>query len=182
MGSLSREEKLLKEYEILVDIIKFQHERVRSWDNTFLAANMAVLAIASWASTKGQPLLLGVICAIGLGLCLVWLLCIMRLHLDTNIRWRQLCGIERSLAMPRRIFAAAGAYMKGVRGRGQKKIRGPETRRWERLPLRYANVVIAGIFILVYVGGITLIAAGGLPVEPSEHGRSHVKALAGIDG
>ncbi|MFA5181470.1 MAG: hypothetical protein WC405_09145 [Syntrophales bacterium] len=98
----------LKEYDILVGYIKYQHQRLSDYTKIFLTSNSIILAAIALiikdqtknVLTEFSPLL----SLIGFIISLLWICVTARIMVESDLRWFQLRNTEIILGRPNGIF------------------------------------------------------------------------------
>ncbi len=107
-------ERKEKEYELLYDILKQEHERHNHYNRTFLTALAIVLGATAFTLKEGvsEPILI-VLCAVGVFISAVWGLVTWRIRFDTEFRFFQIRRIEKELGWENTgIYTTARKYFK----------------------------------------------------------------------
>jgi len=108
-----RNQILLNEYGILVDLIKHQHTRVQDFYKIFLTANTILIgacAILLKNGDIGDSTFILPFCLIGIVISLVWASVLQRINVDSDLRWYQLRYLERELQRDFGIFTSGKTF------------------------------------------------------------------------
>lgn len=154
-------EMLLKEYDILVDLLKHQHVRLLDMYKTFLTSNtilVGVCAVILKEQPSGFDKYLLVLGALGFLLSIVWMLVSERINLDARLRWFQLCYTERCLRWSHGIinsgydfFFSKGKKKLGVPDcKEGKPLEFPKCSVFTKLQIRWAGFFLALFFFIIY--------------------------------
>jgi hypothetical protein len=98
----------LKEYDILVGYIKYQHQRLTDYTKIFLTSNSIILAaIALILKDESKNALIvfsPLLSVIGLIISFLWICVTARIMVESDLRWFQLRNTEVILRHPNGIF------------------------------------------------------------------------------
>jgi len=107
---------LLKEYEILIDLLKHQHYRIVDTNKTFLTANTILVgacAIIFRGLTSEVILYLIPLAFLGMVISFFWICASERIAIDTDLKFYQLRYTERDLGRPKGIFISGYDFFFG---------------------------------------------------------------------
>jgi hypothetical protein len=106
------EQFMQREYSILVDLIKHQHQRRQDFNRTFLTANTIIFGASAVILQSNTPLLqvLKLLGGLGILISIVWFLISERITLEADLRFFQLRGIEKSLGRDSGIFTVGNQF------------------------------------------------------------------------
>jgi hypothetical protein len=118
---LGRGKMLMKEYDVLVDLIKLQHQRRMDLDRTFLTVNALIAGACAVIlqflfnypknpMTYGAPLPVYLLALLGIIISILWICVSERLSIDTDLRWLQVRYIERRLGRKFGNFSAGKRF------------------------------------------------------------------------
>ena len=89
-------------YKILVDWIKYEHERMQHFNNVSMAVHSLILtAIGYIVYNEGWqfPKILLIISVLGVLLALIWLLGLTRIRIEADMRFVQLRALEKKMEL-----------------------------------------------------------------------------------
>lgn len=116
---------VLKEYEILVDLLKYHHSQLQDFNRTFLFANIVLAGAAVFIlQTKSYdaPAFLTPLCLLGTAVSTVWMCITEKIYVDSDLRWFQLRYIERRLMRTDGIFTTGREFFQ------KKTLKSPDGR------------------------------------------------------
>lgn len=153
-------ELLIKEYSILVELIKHQHIRVQDFDKTFLTANTILIAACAILLRGNNPKLLSYLiplCLLGMAISLIWACVLQRMSVDSDLRWFQLRATERALSRPNGIFTAGYRFFQektlGLSDGEEPPLKFPTGIKGilPRFRVVWAGAILPFLFVILYV-------------------------------
>jgi len=108
---MSDQDRDFKEYDMLFDILKQEHERHNHYNRTFLTALAIVLGAVAFIVKEGvSGSLLAVLCVLGFCISVVWFFVTKRIRFDTELRFLQIRKVEERLGWQDGIYSLAHGY------------------------------------------------------------------------
>lgn len=152
------------DYEILVDLVKHQHDRISNHFTAFIAVATFLATFIGWFISEAKSTeiiekygIVVFLCFLGVAICDRWRLVILRIIMDTRLRYFQLRDIERRLGRDYGIFTEGYRFFlsgdgKTVTGDGKSLVFSEcEDARVSDVPVSRSLRRIPSVFALLYL-------------------------------
>ncbi len=116
---------LLKEYDILIDLLKYLYTQRQDFNRTFLFINIILVstyAVILQIKSPEELIFPALLCLSGIAVSIIWICITERLSVDTKLRWFQLRYIERCL------LRTDGIFIKGLDFFKMKTLKSPDSK------------------------------------------------------
>ena len=158
----------MEEWKALLDLIHLQHSRYNDFNRMCLTANAILLGLIGVAFRLGTgnggeslgPVVDVVAPLVGLAVCIVWILTLFRLNVDSDLRWWQIR--DREARMKRAIALGLEGYRyfkqdhlsesmvsEALTAEEGKEL--PPRNWWFHFPAKYSGIALAGAFSAGYL-------------------------------